>query len=68
VGCAVERKYPKGFGRIRMAALPDASAVSLSAFLADHVEPGATVVTDGWSAYPLRLIRWSISRRPTSRQ
>ncbi len=52
VGCAVERKYPKGFGRVRMAVLPDASTASLSAFLADHVEPGATVVSDGWAAYP----------------
>lgn len=52
VGCAVERKYPKGFGRIRMAVLPDASTQSLAAFLTDHVEPGATVVSDGWSAYP----------------
>jgi len=25
--------------------------VSLGAFLADHVEPGATVITDGWQGY-----------------
>jgi transposase-like protein len=52
VGCAVERLHPKGFGRIRMAVLPDASTESLAAFLADHVEPGASLITDGWSAYP----------------
>jgi len=52
VGCAVERMQPKGFGRIRMAVLPDAGAKSLTAFLADHVEPGSTVVSDGWPAYP----------------
>jgi transposase-like protein len=51
VGCAVERKYPKGFGRIRMAVLPDASTASLAAFLADHVEPGASLITDGWAGY-----------------
>lgn len=52
VGVAVERHEPKGFGRCRMAVLPDASAVSLRAFLIDHVEEGATVVTDGWASYP----------------
>ena len=34
-----------------MAPLADASAASLHAFVADHVEPGATVVTDGWQGY-----------------
>jgi transposase-like protein len=52
VGVAVERTEPKGFGRCRMAPLPDASAGSLRAFLTDNVEPGARVVTDGWRAYP----------------
>jgi transposase-like protein len=52
VGCAVERKYPKGFGRVRMGVLPDASTPSLAAFLADHVEPGASLITDGWVSYP----------------
>lgn len=51
VGVAVELKEPKGYGRCRMAPLADASAASLRAFLADHVEPGATVITDGWMGY-----------------
>ena len=51
VGVAVELKQPKGYGRCRMAPLTDAGAVSLGAFLADHVEPGATVITDGWQGY-----------------
>jgi hypothetical protein len=51
VGVAVERTQPKGFGRCRMAPLVDASADSLRAFLADNVEPGARVITDGWQAY-----------------
>jgi hypothetical protein len=51
VGVAVELKEPKGYGRCRMAPLADASAASLRAFLADHVEAGATVVTDGWQGY-----------------
>jgi len=51
VGVAVVLKEPKGYGRCRMAPLADASATSLRAFLADHVEPGATVITDGWQGY-----------------
>ena len=34
-----------------MAVLPDASTASLAAFLADHVEPGASLITDGWAGY-----------------
>ena len=29
----------------------DASAASLHAFVTDHVEPGARVITDGWQGY-----------------
>ena len=50
-GIAVEVRAPRGLGRCRMAPLADASAASLHAFVADHVEPGATVVTDGWQGY-----------------
>lgn len=42
VGIAVEVKEPRGFGRCRMAPLPDASATSLRAFLVDHIEPSRT--------------------------
>jgi hypothetical protein len=51
VGVAVERIEPRGFGRCRMALLSDASTDSLRAFLIDHVQEGATVVTDGWQPY-----------------
>jgi transposase-like protein len=51
VGVAVERKEPKGFGRCRMAVLADASAASLHSFIEEHVEPEATIVTDGWPGY-----------------
>jgi len=46
-GIAVEIKEPKGYGRCRMAPLVDASGASLHTFVSDHVEPGATVMTDG---------------------
>ncbi|MBK1725370.1 IS1595 family transposase, partial [Thiocystis violacea] len=50
-GIAVEVLEPKGFGRCRMRPLKDASAASLEAFVTDFIEPGATVITDGWQGY-----------------
>jgi transposase-like protein len=50
-GIAVEVKGPKGIGRCRIASLSDGSAASLLPFVADNVELGATVVTDGWKGY-----------------
>jgi len=50
-GIAVEIKEPSGYGRCRITPLADASAASLHAFVCDHVEPGATVITDGWQGY-----------------
>ena len=40
-----------GSGRIRMRQVPDGSAASLHGFIADAVEPGSTVVTDGLNLY-----------------
>ncbi|MCJ7603396.1 MAG: IS1595 family transposase, partial [Desulfobulbaceae bacterium] len=48
---AVEVKEPKGFGRIRMRHVPDASIVSLQPFISDVVAEGSTVRTDGWAGY-----------------
>ena len=48
---AVERGQGR-FGRARLGILPDASTVSLGAFLDANVEPGSHVITDGWAAYP----------------
>jgi transposase-like protein len=52
VAVAVEREEPKGFGRCRMVPIADASAESLGSFLGENVEPGATVISDGWPSYP----------------
>lgn len=49
VGIAVEVTERCGFGRCRMQILPDASAATLHPFLTAHIEPGARVITDGWS-------------------
>jgi transposase-like protein len=38
-------------GRLRLEAVPDASAASLQAFLARNVQRPADVATDGWSGY-----------------
>jgi transposase-like protein len=48
---AVEIKHPKGFGRIRMRHVPDASAKSLVPFVREMIAPGSIVCTDGWRGY-----------------
>ena len=51
-GVAVEIREPKGMGRCRIAPLADASAaLAAPVSWTDHVEPGATVITDGWQGY-----------------
>jgi hypothetical protein len=45
---AVKIHEPKGLGRCRISPLTDASGESLHRFVMDNVEPGATIVTDGW--------------------
>lgn len=49
---AVELNSPKGLGRARLGIIKDAGAESLQQFLLDNVEPGSTIVTDGWASYP----------------
>lgn len=55
---AVELAEPKGYGRARMQVIPDASGDTLHEFLVGTVQPGATVVTDGWSGYPPACHNW----------
>jgi hypothetical protein len=40
-----------GIGRIRLTMIPDGTALSLETALADMVEPGSTIKTDGWLGY-----------------
>ena len=51
VAIAIEVRDPKGFGRVRLARVPDVSAASLVGFVRERVQRGATVHTDGWPAY-----------------
>ena len=44
----VENDAPGGLG---LAAIKDFSAASLHGFVADNVDPGATIKTDGWPSY-----------------
>jgi transposase-like protein len=51
VAIAVEIPAPRGFGRARLHRVPDVSADSLVGFVAEAVEPGSVVHTDGWGSY-----------------
>jgi transposase-like protein len=48
---AVEVLKPKGFGRVRMKHVPDASGASLVPFVCEAVQEGANVLTDSWKGY-----------------
>jgi len=54
----------EGSGRLRLATVPDASAPSLCGFVAEVVEPGAVVHTDGWRSYrPLARLGYQHNSR-----
>jgi transposase-like protein len=48
---AIETKIPKGFGRVRLRQIPNASSESLVGFIREVVAAGSLVVTDGWQGY-----------------
>jgi transposase-like protein len=45
------RARGRRLGRLRLAAVPDASAASLEGFLGQNVAKPASIATDGWSGY-----------------
>lgn len=51
VAIAIELKQPKGLGRARLRQIPDVSSASLTTFVCEVIEPGSTVLTDGWNGY-----------------
>jgi len=51
VAIAVEIRRPKGFGRVRIRHVPDASGASLLPFVCAAVASGNVVCTDGWTGY-----------------
>jgi transposase-like protein len=48
---AVEDKGEKGFGRIRIEIIPDASAATLKGAIKKMVEPGSKIRTEQWKGY-----------------
>lgn len=50
-------------GRVRLQVISDASAASLIPFVKGNVEPGTTVITDGWHGYD-PLVREGFRHRP----
>jgi len=48
---AVEVRQPKGFGRVRIRHIPEASGINPLPFVCDVAVPGAVVLTDGWGGY-----------------
>ena len=48
---AIEVHDPKGFGRVRLRRIPDASGASIIPFVQDVISPGSTIITDGWPGY-----------------
>ena len=57
----------RGIGRIRMRRVPDLTKTSLHGFIAQAIEPGSTVQTDGLNAY-LGLESYTHDRRVQRRQ
>ena len=41
----------KQIGRVRFRCISDASGPNLLKFIEDNIEPGSTVITDGWTGY-----------------
>jgi transposase-like protein len=66
-GIAVEVRKPRGIGRCRMSPLADLSADTLHAFVLENVDPGATVITDGWRGY-LGLDKLGYVHKPRSQR
>jgi transposase-like protein len=48
---AVEDQGKRGMGRIRLKFIPDASGPTLEKTVAELIEPGSTIRTDGWRGY-----------------
>ena len=61
---AIEIKRPRGYGRCRLAVVPNASASALQGFVRTNVQPGSSVITDGWPSY--RGLKRDYQHRPVN--
>jgi transposase-like protein len=48
---AVEQLQPKGFGRCRLVVIPNVKGPTLRTALLANVEPGSTIISDGYVSY-----------------
>lgn len=48
---ACESISNKAMGRIRLARLPDASALAIADFIERNIEPGSVLISDNWASY-----------------
>jgi len=55
VAVAAEHLSETAMGRIRLARLPDASALALADFIEANIEPGSILLTDDWTSYPTAI-------------
>lgn len=55
VAVACERVSETTMDRIRLARLPDVSALAIADFLEQNVEPGSILVSDNWTSYVAAL-------------
>ena len=39
------------YGRVRMSVVPDAGKETLQGFIKENIEPGSSIITDGWASY-----------------
>lgn len=53
-------------GRIRLARLPDASALALADFIEANIAPGSILLSDAWASYEPALEELELRRRETS--
>jgi len=51
VAVACEVVSPTAMGRVRLARMPDASALAIADFLEQNVEPGSVLLSDDWPSY-----------------
>lgn len=51
VAIAVEKEGKKKLGRVRLQVIENCGAGELIPFIRANIEPGSTVMTDGWSGY-----------------
>jgi transposase-like protein len=63
VGIAVEVRG-EGSGRVRLKRLTDVDAASIRTFVQATVEPGSTLLTDGWPAYRKATADYSLHPTP----